>query len=222
MFVPSRLYRRLRPVARPALLLRGLQLHLGLALLGLALATMVEAGVGMGPWGVLHVGLAEATGLSFGRTVQLVGIVVVALAWALFRVRPGGGTLVNMLLVGPWADLFLAQAWLPRAAGWPLQLLQFAVGVALVGFATGMYVAARLGAGPRDGFVLGAAARLGRSVRRVRTGLELLVLALGALLGGPIGLGTLLFALLVGPAMQASLRLFRYRPAAPPLATPGD
>lgn len=209
---------RLAPLAGS--LLRYPQLVLGLALTGLALALMLEAGVGMGPWGVLHAGLAEVTGLSFGRVVQLLGIVIVGAAWGLFGVRPGPGTVVNMLLVGPFVDLFRAQPWLPQPEAPLLGIAQFVVAVGLIGFGSGMYITARTGAGPRDGFVLGAATRLGRSVRRVRTVLELVVLALGVLLGGPLGLGTVLFAVLVGPSMQASLRLFRYRPVAPaPAAT---
>jgi uncharacterized membrane protein YczE len=120
-----------------------------------------------------------------------------------------------MLLVGPFVDLFRGSGLLPAQEGLLPGVVQLLAGVAIMGTATGMYIGASFGAGPRDGFVLGLSRVLGRSVRQVRTGLELTVLALGALLGGSVGLGTLLFAVTIGPSMQASLRLFRRRVPAP-------
>lgn len=184
------------------------QYQIGVAALGLGVAIMLAAGVGLGPWSVFHEGLSAVTGLTFGRVLQLVGLVVIGIAWTLTQQRPGPGTIMNMLLVGPWVDFFGAQAWLPTMTTLGAGLVQFVVGTVVVGIASGMYIAARFGAGPRDGLVLGLS-RLSRwSVRRTRTGLEALVLALGFLLGGSVGLGTVLFALLVGPAMQLSLRVF--------------
>ncbi|MBS3967025.1 MAG: hypothetical protein KGZ60_07230 [Truepera sp.] len=202
---------------------RLLQLNLGLMLFGLGIALMLKAGIGLDPWSVFHEGLANQTGLSFGRVTQLTGVLLIALSFALLRVKPGLATVLNMLLVGPWVDFYRAQAWLPTAEGWLWGVLQFMAGVVLVGLASGLYIAARFGAGPRDGFVLGLSLRLRLSVRLTRSGLELLVLVSGFLLGGPLGLGTVLFAITVGYFMQRSLRLFRYQhgPVAP-AASPAD
>lgn len=203
--------------------LRLLQLNLGLMLFGLGIALMLKAGIGLDPWSVFHEGLANQTGLSFGRVTQLTGVLLIALSFALLRVKPGLATVLNMLLVGPWVDFYRAQAWLPTAEGWLWGICQFMAGVVLVGLASGLYIAARFGAGPRDGFVLGLSLRLGLSVRLTRSGLELLVLVSGFLLGGPLGLGTALFAITVGYFMQRSLRLFRYQHGpVTPAANPAD
>lgn len=202
---------------------RLLQLNLGLMLFGLGIALMLKAGIGLDPWSVFHEGLANQTGLSFGRVTQLTGVLLIALSFALLRVKPGLATVLNMLLVGPWVDFYRAQAWLPTAEGWLWGVLQFMAGVVLVGLASGLYIAARFGAGPRDGFVLGLSLRLRLSVRLTRSGLELLVLVSGFLLGGPLGLGTVLFAITVGYFMQRSLRLFRYQHGpVTPAASPAD
>lgn len=198
-----------RPLGTGDFWKRFAQYQLGVALLGLGVAVTVDAGIGLGPWAVFHEGLSFVTGLSFGRILQLVGVAVVGIGWGLTGQRPGLGTVINMLLVGPWVDLFRAQAWFPAPDAYLLGTVQFVLGTVLTGVASGLYITAELGAGPRDGLVLGLARRLGRSVRRTRTGLELVVLACGWLLGGTVGLGTLLFAVLVGPAMQTSLRIFR-------------
>lgn len=179
--------------------------------MGLGVATMLEANIGVGPWSVFHDGLARVTPLSFGQTVVVVGVGVALLAWRWTGQRPGAGTVLNMLLVGPFIDLFRASGLVPAQDALLPGIVQLLAGVAILGTATGMYIGARFGAGPRDGFVLGLARVLKRSVRQVRTGLELTVLVLGAVLGGSVGLGTLLFALTIGPSMQVSLRLFRQR-----------
>lgn len=198
-----------RPLARPIFWGRFAQYQLGVLLLGLGIAVMLAAGVGLGPWGVFHEGLSEISGLSFGRVLQLVGLVVIGIAWSLTDERPGPGTVMNMLLVGPWVDFFGNRAWMPMAEATLPGLGQFAVGTVLVGLATGLYITAKFGAGPRDGLVLGLSSLFHRSVRMTRTGLEFAVLGLGFLLGGSVGWGTLVFAVLVGPCMQGSLRLFR-------------
>lgn len=197
------------------------QLQLGLFLFGLAISTMLEAHIGLDPWSVFHLGLSGQSGLTFGRVTQMVGLVLVGASWWLLGARPGVGTVFNMGVVGPWIDLVRGTSWLPRQSGGGLGVAQFVVGLVLIGLASGMYIGARLGAGPRDSFVLGLSRRLGRSIRATRIGLELGVLAIGYLLGGTVGLGTVLFALLMGPLMQLSLRVFRYEhagasPPAPP------
>jgi uncharacterized membrane protein YczE len=204
---------RLRPAPgrAPDLARRSVQFLVGVAGMGLGVATMLEANIGVGPWSVFHDGLARVTPLSFGQTVVVVGVGVALLAWRWTGQRPGAGTVLNMLLVGPFIDLFRASGLVPAQDALLPGIVQLLAGVAILGTATGMYIGARFGAGPRDGFVLGLARVLKRSVRQVRTGLELTVLVLGAVLGGSVGLGTLLFALTIGPSMQVSLRLFRQR-----------
>ena len=184
------------------------RLHLGLFLFGAAVAVMLEARIGVDPWSTLHEGLSLRTGLSFGRISQLIGAALIAWSWWAFRVRPGVGTLFNMLTVGPWVDVLREQTLVPWMTGLVGGVIQFLLGILLLGVATAVYLGARLGAGPRDGFVMGLSRRVEKSLRSSRIGVEIVVLAVGAALGGPIGLGTVLFALLMGPTMQASLRVF--------------
>jgi uncharacterized membrane protein YczE len=189
-----------------------IQLNPGLMVFGVAISLMLRANLGLDPWSVLHEGLAERTGLSFGRVTQLVGVALIAFNFFALRQRPGLGTALNMLLVGPWIDFFGAQPWLPTvpAGAWGWGVAVFTSGVVLSGLAIGLYITARFGAGPRDDLVLGSALRLGRSVRLTRGGLELSVLAAGFLLGGSVGLGTVIFALMIGPVMQFFLCVFHY------------
>lgn len=191
---------------------RFLQLNLGLMVFGIAISLMLRANIGLDPWSVLHQGLSDLTGLSFGRITQLIGLALVGVNFWILHLRPGLGTLFNMLLVGFWVDTFEVQAWLPLVAegSWLWGVGVFTSGVLLMGLASGLYIGARFGAGPRDDFVLGSALKLGRSVRLTRSSLELSVLALGFLAGGSLGLGTVMFALLIGPTMQFFLWLFRY------------
>ena len=193
---------------------RFLQLNLGLMLFGLAISLLLRANIGLDPWSVLHEGLGERTGLAFGQTTQLVGLGLIAFNFAVLKLRPGLGSVLNMLLIGPWIDLFRTLRWLPDVppGSWAAGGALFALGIALLGLSSGLYITARFGAGPRDDLVLGSALRLRRSVRVTRGGIELSVLAAGFLAGGSVGLGTVLFALLVGPTMQFFLKLFRYEP----------
>ena len=201
-------------LATPAFWGRLLRLNVGLMLMGLGLALVLRAGVGLGPWAVFHEGLALVSGLSFGRTLQVVGVVVLGVSWWWTGERPGPGTFVNMAVVGPWVDLFSAQAWLPTASGYGWGVAEFMAGTALIGTASGLYITAQMGAGPRDGFVLGLSRLTRLSVRRTRSLLEAIVLVAGFLLGGAVGLGTVLFALTIGPIMQLALRTFAPPPAA--------
>lgn len=201
---------------------RFVQLNLGLMLFGLGIAVMLRANIGLDPWSVFHEGVSVHVGLSFGRVTQLIGLVLIAVSYFLLHIKPGLGTVLNMLLIGPWVDLYRAQPWMPSPESWAWGICQFMIGVMLVGLASGLYIAARFGAGPRDGFVLGLSARLGKSVRLTRGGLEFSVLILGFLLGGPPGLGTLLFAFTVGIFMQYFLRVFRYREHVVAAGQPAD
>lgn len=188
---------------------RLLHINVGLAVFGASVALMLAAGVGLGPWDVFHEGLALRTPLTVGQAMVGAGLALLAVAWGLAGVRPGLGTVLNMALIGPWVDLFLARPWFPDPGGGVDGWAWFLTGLALNGFATGLYITAGLGAGPRDGFALALADRFGTSVRRARTGVEAIVLASGWALGGTVGFGTLAFAVAIGPLMQAGLRAAR-------------
>lgn len=185
---------------------RIIQLLVGLFAYGIAIALMLRAGIGVGPWDVLAQGIAAQTGMPFGFVVNIVGIGVLLL-WIPIRQKPGIGTVLNVLLIGPSAEVGL---WLVPQQTVPWQQgLVFAAGLALLALATGLYLGARLGPGPRDGLMTGLHARSGLPIWVVRTGIELVVLGAGFLLGGQIGLGTLAFALLIGPMVNVTLPLLR-------------
>lgn len=194
-----------RPVSRL------LQLIVGLTLYGVSMAFMIRAGLGLDPWDVLHQGLANHVPLSFGTITALVGAVVL-LAWWPLRQRPGIGTVANILVIAVAVDGALAILPPPASLWWRVPLM--GLGVVLNGVATACYVGARLGPGPRDGLMTGLHARTGRSVRLVRTCIEVTVLATGWLLGGTVGLGTVLYALSIGPLTQLFLPWLVYRDGA--------
>jgi uncharacterized membrane protein YczE len=182
------------------------QLAIGLLLYGVAIALMVRAGIGVAPWDVLTQGLVNVTGLSFGLITILVGIAVLLL-WIPIRQRPGVGTLANAIVVGPAAQLALEL--IPEQESLWVRIPLFVAGLALLAVATGLYVGARLGPGPRDGLMTGLHGRFGWPVWAVRSAIEVTVLAIGWLLGGNVGVGTLAFALLIGPMVGVTLPLLR-------------
>ncbi|MEV6166425.1 hypothetical protein AB0L71_31785 [Streptomyces sp. NPDC052052] len=184
---------------------RLIQLYVGLALYGASSALLVRAGLGLEPWGVLHQGLAGRTGLSIGVVSILVGAVVLLL-WIPIRQRPGLGTVSNVFAVGIAMDGTLALV--PDVHHLATQIAVLTAGVVLNGAATGLYIAARFGPGPRDGLMTGLHLRTGRSIRLVRTLIEAAVVVTGFALGGSLGAGTVLYALAIGPLAQAFLRLF--------------
>jgi len=171
------------------------RLLLGLTFFGVGIGLMVRADLGLGPWDVLHQGVAERTGISIGVVTILTGLVVLLL-WIPLRERPGLGTVLNVLLIGVVVDVTLAVVDTPDAMWQRVALL--VIGVYVFGPGSGWYIGAGLGPGPRDGLMTGIARR-GHSVRVVRTGIELGALAIGAALGGSVGIGTVLFAFTVGP-----------------------
>ncbi|PWW64106.1 putative membrane protein YczE [Actinokineospora spheciospongiae] len=187
------------------------QLFLGLVLYGTSMAMQIEAALGLAPWDVLHEALHERTGLSFG-TVTAITSVGVLLCWVPLRQRPGVGTVANVVVISLAVDAALAL--LPTPSAVVTRLAFLIGGVLLNGFATAAYIGARLGPGPRDGLMTGLSTRTGVSIRWVRTGIELTVLATGWLLGGTVGLGTALYALAIGPLAQAFLPLVSWRPRA--------
>ncbi|NKQ25844.1 membrane protein YczE [Streptomyces galbus] len=197
-----------RPARR--LTRRLVQLYAGLALYGASSALLVEAGLGLEPWGVLHQGLAERTGLSIGVVSIVVGAVVLLL-WIPLRQRPGLGTVSNVFVVGLAMDATLALV--PGTHALAARIPLMAAGIVLNGVATGLYIAASFGPGPRDGLMTGLHRRTGRSIRLMRTAVEVAVVATGFALGGTIGAGTLLYALSIGPLAQLFLRVFAVRPA---------
>lgn len=191
-----------RPASRLARLLGGLVLY------GTSMALVVRAQLGLSPWNVLHQGLAELLGWSFGAVTALTGATVL-LAWFPLRQRPGIGTVANIVVVAVSVDAVLRL--LPPAHELLRQIPLLAAGIVLNGFATALYVGARLGPGPRDGLMTGLRARTGWSVRPVRTGIEVSVLASGWLLGGTVGVGTVLYALVIGPLTQHFLPVVAVR-----------
>ncbi|GGZ59550.1 membrane protein [Streptomyces bluensis] len=184
---------------------RLIQLYAGLALYGASMALLVEAGLGLAPWIVLDEGLAELTGLTIGVTVILVGAVVLLL-WIPLRQRPGLGTVSNVFVIGLTMDATLAAV--PDARTLAVRVPLVVGGILLNGVATGLYIAARFGPGPRDGLMTGLHQRTGRSIRLIRTAIELAVVATGFVLGGTVGVGTVLYALAIGPLSQLFLRVF--------------
>ncbi|AZQ40294.1 hypothetical protein EJ357_07855 [Streptomyces cyaneochromogenes] len=186
------------------------QLYIGLALYGASAALLVEAGLGLEPWGVLHQGVAERTGLTIGVVSIVVGAVVLLL-WIPLRQRPGLGTVSNVFVVGIAMDGTLAL--LPETHSLAVRIPLLLAGVVLNGVATGLYIAARFGPGPRDGLMTGLHRRTGRSIRLMRTAVEIAVVVTGFTLGGTVGAGTVLYALSIGPLAQLFLRVFALPPA---------
>jgi uncharacterized membrane protein YczE len=188
---------------------RLVQLYGGLVLYGISSSLLVLAGLGLDPWDVFHQGLSRTFGLAIGTWAIIVGAVVLLL-WIPLRQRPGIGTLSNVVLVGLTMDVVLGHVHAPH--GMAARIACLVCGVFLNGVATGAYIGAGLGPGPRDGLMTGLAAR-GHSIRVVRTGLELTVLVTGWLLGGTVGVGTVVYALSIGPLAHVFIPLFaRGRP----------
>ncbi|MEV6004017.1 membrane protein YczE [Streptomyces griseomycini] len=199
-----------RSPRRGHLVRRLFQLYAGLALYGASSALLVRSGLGLEPWNVLHQGLSERTGLSMGLVLTVVGAAVLLL-WIPLRQRPGLGTVSNVLVIGVTMDATLAVV--PDAHAVATRVALMAAGVVLNGAATGLYIAARFGPGPRDGLMTGLHRRTGVSIRVVRTAIEITVVVTGFVLGGTVGVGTLLYAVAIGPLAQLFLRVFAVPPA---------
>ncbi|GAA2651684.1 membrane protein YczE [Paractinoplanes durhamensis] len=184
---------------------RLIQLFIGLVLYGVSMAFMVESGLGLNPWDVFHQGLSDVTGISFGAVVFLVGIPVLLL-WIPLRQRPGLGTIANLVVIGFAVDGALAV--LPEGHDLPARVGYLVAGILLNGLATGLYIGSRFGTGPRDGLMTGITGRFPKlSIRVVRTAIELSVLGAGFLLGGTAGIGTVAYALAIGPLVHLFLPL---------------
>ena len=184
----------------------------GLALYGFSLTLLLRAELGLDPWDVFHQGLADTVGWSLGTVIVLTSFAVLAL-WIPLRERPGIGTVANAVLVGLGVEVFSAV--IPEIDDLWLRWLLLALGVVGNGVATGMYIGAGMGPGPRDGLMTGIARRRG-TVRVVRTGIELTVLAIGIVLGGTFGIGTVVYAVAIGPLAHVFLPIFTRVAARPP------
>jgi uncharacterized membrane protein YczE len=188
----------------------------GLFLFALGIVLLLQSRLGLSPWDVLTQGLERRTFLTFGTANVLIGLVVLATAWAL-GARIGLGTFANAILIGLYVDaLLLADAVSGLAEGWPVlpRLALVLAGIAAMGIGTAVYVGAAYGAGPRDSLMLVGAARTGRRVGAVRAAIEVSVLLAGWALGGTVGVGTVAFALLIGPSVELGFGLLRRTPLA--------
>ena len=200
----------LRPLPVTAALARRLpQLFGGLVLYGTSMAMQLRATLGLDPWDVFHQGVARHLPVSFGTVVAITGVAVLLL-WIPLRQRPGIGTIANVIVIAVSVDVALAL--IAEPTGLPARIALLVAGIVLNGVASAAYIGARLGPGPRDGLMTGLAARTGWSIRLVRTGIELTVLATGWLLGGTVGVGTVIYALAIGPLTQAFLPWFAVSP----------
>lgn len=187
------------------------QLLVGLFLYGIAIAMMIKAALGIAPWDVLSQGIVLHTGLNYALVTNVIGALVLLL-WIPIRQKPGIGTVANVLLIGPSIQVGV---WLlPDVTDLVPRILLLVGGLAVLAIATGLYIGARFGPGPRDGLMTGIHRRTGLPIWAVRTAIEVTVLAIGWLLGGNVGLGTLAFALLIGPMVNVTIPRLRV-PEAP-------
>ncbi len=182
------------------------KLMVGLFIYGLGIALMVDANIGIAPWDVLAQGISVQSGVSYG-IASIVVSVLVLLTWIPLKVKPGIGSVLNAICIGLFTDVWLPLA--PKQSDYLLGTLQFVLGMLIVAFATGLYISSNLGMGPRDGLIMGSVRKFKRPVWQIRTVYESLVLTVGWLLGGQVGLGTVLFAFGIGYLMQTSLKFFK-------------
>lgn len=185
---------------------RVIQLPVGLVLYGIGISMMIRAGVGVSPWEVLGQGLALQTGIVFGWVVNIVGALVLLL-WIPLRQKPGVGTVLNVIVIGPSAQLGLTA--IPAQSSLVTAIPLFSLGLLLLAVATGLYIGAGFGPGPRDGLMTGIHRRFGWPIWAVRTSIESVVLGIGWLCGGNVGFGTLAFALLIGPLVGRTIPWLR-------------
>ena len=203
----------LKPIHKQTLARDFLIIQAGFALFGLSIALTIRANLGTGTWSVFEVALAQILQLSVGTISIIVGMSVLGIA-VLLREQIGWGTLANILSIGPWLDLWLYV--MPSVTDlFPVQMVMLLLGVMMQGVASAIYIGVNAGAGPRDSLMLAVHRTTRLSIRVARGMIELGVFVLGWFLGGPAGIGTLIFALLIGPAVQTSFKLLRVQPHTP-------
>jgi len=183
------------------------RLIFGLYLFGLGIALLITAALGLAPWDVFGQGIANFTGLSFGLATVLASALILIL-WIPLKQMPGLGTVFNALLIGPFVDLSLK--FVPTTDSWPLwaKISWYLLGMAIIATGTGIYIGAKLGAGPRDGLMTGSVKKFKQPVWIVRSVLEGGAMLIGIALGGPVGIGTIMFVVGIGPMVQISMRAF--------------
>jgi len=181
----------------------------GLTLFGTGIGMQKAGNLGLPPWDVFHDGVSKIINVPFGRTIVITSVFVMLL-WIPLRQAPGLATILNAVEVGVTADIFLSIV--PQADAMPLRIFLMLGGIVVTGIGSGFYIGAGLGPGPRDGLMVGLAKR-GINIGRARTGVEIAVLVIGMLLGGSIGIGTVAFAVLIGPIVAKTLPLLQIRPA---------
>lgn len=203
-----------RPLLPTGRFARSVQLLVGLVGFGVGITMTLQAGLGVAPWDVLHVGISRQTGMQVGTAGILVGIVLVVLGLAL-RVRPGVGTVANVIVVGLVINALLGGGWLADAADGGLvgRSALLVGGIAVTGVGSALYIGSHFGSGPRDGLMVGVHTRFGIRVGVARFIVEALALLAGVALGGPVGVGTLVFTVAIGPAVELSFQALRLRPA---------
>jgi uncharacterized membrane protein YczE len=203
----------LKPIRWNTFIRDFLVIQIGFLLYGLAISLIVRANLGTGTWLVLEVALANMLGIKIGTMTVYMGFAVLIIALAL-RERVGWGTLGNILSIGPWLNLFLDL--ISTVKDNPaLQIGMFLLGVLIQGVATAIYIGVDAGAGPRDSLMLAIHRTTGVSIRMARGAIEIVVVLIGWLLGGPLGFGTVIFALLIGPSVQWAFKLFKVQPHGP-------
>ncbi|MFV9510944.1 YczE/YyaS/YitT family protein [Tepidibacillus sp. LV47] len=175
---------------------------IGLIVMSLGIALTIEANLGVSAWDVLHIGLYKTFGLTIGTWSQIAGLIIVLFTYLLDKKVVFIGTLLNMIFVGWFIDLFLFILPTMHKGQWFYQSLFFILGMIIMAIGTGMYITSNLGAGPRDGLMLVLSNRLNWSIRKVKTWMELIVLVIGFFLGGPVFIGTLILSVFIGPLMQ--------------------
>jgi uncharacterized membrane protein YczE len=193
----------------------------GLFLFACGIVCLLESDLGLSPWDVLHQGLAEHTPLSFGAANLVVGVVVLFVAWAL-GARPGIGTVANAVLIGVYIELLIAVSWIDDLSdqGLAVRIALIPIGLVFFGAGSAFYIGAALGAGPRDSLMLVVSARTGKRIGIVRASIEITALLIGIALGGTFGVGTIAFAVLIGPVIEVSFGLLARSPLAVPSAHP--
>ena len=186
---------------------RLIRLNLGLMFYGFGLALIVEAEIGLPPWDVFAKGISIQLGTTYGVASVIVSALVL-IAWIPLKVKPGIGSILNAILIGLWSDVFIPL--IPKTTNYLVELAMFLLGMLIVAVATGLYITSYLGSGPRDGLMIGTQKLLGWPLWQIRTMYEVLVLAIGWLMGGQVREGTLIFAVCIGVLMQLGLKVFKY------------